>query len=150
MKYTIYLFTLALTLNACSTKKKAAKAEEPITTQQVEEKKETSSEEKQGMTEEQIKHKELANLAKEYSKHADQEMPEDAIARIQRTNCFGRCPVYTLTVFKDGRLEYFGKRFTPRTGKFSSKVDKKKIEELINRAKTIGYNELKIDTITRP
>ncbi|HUJ57557.1 MAG TPA: DUF6438 domain-containing protein [Kofleriaceae bacterium] len=40
----------------------------------------------------------------------------DTFVRLEQTECLGRCPVYTLTLYADGAVEYEGKRFVP-TGK---------------------------------
>ncbi len=142
MKYTIYLFTLALTLNACCCKKKAMKKEAAPQAQKVEEKKELTDEERRAGIADQMKNEQRPNIAEDYYKYVEKEIPSNAIARIQRTNCFGRCPVYILTVFKDGRLEYFGKKFTPREGKYNAKVDIKMVEKLIEKSKEIDFNGL--------
>jgi hypothetical protein len=40
----------------------------------------------------------------------------DAVITLQRTACFGACPVYTVTITGDGRVEYDGKEFVRVTG----------------------------------
>lgn len=142
MKYTIYLFTLTLALMACSGKKKAMEGKDTSTAQKAEEEKVLSSEERQAAIAKQMKKEKMPNQTEGYLKYAEQEMPVDAVARIQRTNCFGRCPVYTLTVFSDGRLEYFGKKFTTNLGKYTGKVDVQKVEMLMKRAEEISYTTL--------
>lgn len=139
MKYSIYLLTLVFALSACNNKKKAMKKDDAVTS----EKKEMSDDERRAAIAEEMKNEKIPNVTEDYYKYAEKEMPSNAVARIQRTNCFGKCPVYTLTVFKDGRLEYFGKKFTPREGKFEAQVDQKKIEDLMNEANELGYNNFK-------
>ena len=41
---------------------------------------------------------------------------ETAWISLERTECFGTCPVFSLAVFPDGRLIYNGKRFVMRRG----------------------------------
>ena len=40
----------------------------------------------------------------------------EELATIDRTGCFGWCPIYKLTVFRDGTVEYSGERFVKTTG----------------------------------
>ncbi|MEL6926411.1 MAG: DUF6438 domain-containing protein, partial [Bacteroidota bacterium] len=43
--------------------------------------------------------------------------PSDALLlEMKKGICFGRCPVYDLKVYADGRLQYDGKRFTDKIG----------------------------------
>ena len=38
------------------------------------------------------------------------------VITLERTACFGTCPIYKLTVYGDGRVEYEGERFVTVTG----------------------------------
>lgn len=42
--------------------------------------------------------------------------PHELLASLSRTACYGTCPVYTVTVFKDGAVEYKGEEFVKLTG----------------------------------
>lgn len=44
--------------------------------------------------------------------------------------CFGTCPVYTLTVFENGRAQYEGDRFTKMTGVWSMQLDDMQMKTL--------------------
>ncbi|HET9992759.1 MAG TPA: DUF6438 domain-containing protein [Kofleriaceae bacterium] len=37
----------------------------------------------------------------------------DTFVRLEQTECLGRCPVYTLTLYADGAVRFEGKRFVP-------------------------------------
>ena len=37
----------------------------------------------------------------------------DTFVRLEQTECLGRCPVYTLTLYADGAVRYDGKRNAP-------------------------------------
>lgn len=138
MKTTIYLFTILLALNACKGKKDALAKEEKAKTETAVKK--MTDAEKEAALIEQIKNEKPQNEAEDYYKMVEKEIDENAIARIQRTACFGRCPIYTLTVFEDGRVVYFGKKFTPREGKFEGKVSPDIIENLKKFAVEIGFS----------
>ena len=46
--------------------------------------------------------------------------------------CFGRCPVYTLTVYQNGLMVYEGVRFTTRRGKWSKLLSRDDANSLID------------------
>ena len=142
MKYIIYLFTIATLFSSCACKKNCCAKNKKPTTQKVAEKQEMTDAEREAEIVKQMKNEKPRNEAEDYYKMVEQEIPADAIARIQRTPCFGRCPVYTLTVFKDGRVEYFGKRNTPREGRYESKVSESVLKDLMTMAKDFGFFSL--------
>ncbi|MEO8550608.1 MAG: DUF6438 domain-containing protein [Kofleriaceae bacterium] len=39
------------------------------------------------------------------------------LASLERGMCYGTCPAYKLTVYRDGKVEYFGKDYVKRKGK---------------------------------
>lgn len=41
----------------------------------------------------------------------------ELLASIERTGCYGWCPIYKLTVFRDGLVEYEGKEYVKTRGK---------------------------------
>ncbi|MFN8286163.1 MAG: DUF6438 domain-containing protein [Chitinophagales bacterium] len=49
---------------------------------------------------------------------------------MERTPCFGGCPIYEIKVYESGLLLYNGKRFTPKTGCWYTKVSKADIKAL--------------------
>ncbi len=141
MKTTIYLFTILLVLNACKGKKEVAAQEEKPKTETAA--KEMTDAEREAAIVEQMKNKKLPNEGEAYFDMVEKEIPADAVARIQRTPCFGRCPIYTLTVYEDGRAEYFGKNFAQREGMWTADVVPELMEQLMVYANEIGYFELK-------
>jgi hypothetical protein len=52
------------------------------------------------------------------------------LATLERTACYGSCPVYSLTIYADGKVEYEGKLFVKVVGPGSSKLDAKELEAL--------------------
>ncbi len=50
--------------------------------------------------------------------------------RLSRTPCFGRCPVYSVTVHADGRVEYRGERWVASTGARSGAADPRELAAL--------------------
>jgi hypothetical protein len=42
---------------------------------------------------------------------------------LQRTGCFGTCPIYTVTLFRNGKARYHGEAFVKNIGDFSGRLD---------------------------
>ncbi|KAA3648572.1 MAG: hypothetical protein DWP98_08460 [Bacteroidetes bacterium] len=138
MKKLFYLSFIALiSLAACKSKKEAAEKAEPKFKEEAVQKVKADDStilEEEATTETQsdlLAKKELAKL------------PDSLIARIQRTACFGRCPIYTASIYKSGYVEYLGQRWVKREGLFSSHMNQEQIDLLLNRAKEIGFMNLK-------
>jgi uncharacterized protein DUF6438 len=49
---------------------------------------------------------------------------------VRRTECYGFCPVFTLRLFADGRVEYEGKRFVIRRGIVRTRLTPAKLDTL--------------------
>ncbi len=47
----------------------------------------------------------------------------EVMATIERTACYGWCPIYKLTVYRDGVVEYSGDKFVKTTGKATGHLD---------------------------
>ena len=60
----------------------------------------------------------------------------------QRTPCYGRCPVYTATIFADGRVEYDGQRFVELLGKHTLTLPVATVNQLLAEARRIHFTEL--------
>lgn len=56
---------------------------------------------------------------------------EGVVASIDRGPCFGKCPIYTMQVYKDGKVVYTGERFTTKLGTYEKKLDDKEFKALI-------------------
>ena len=48
---------------------------------------------------------------------------KDVIITLERTECFGTCPVYRLTVHGDGRVVYEGIRFVEVEGTVKTSIE---------------------------
>jgi hypothetical protein len=46
------------------------------------------------------------------------------VVEISKGSCYGRCPVFTLTIYQDGIASYLGERFTDRMGLYVKRLDK--------------------------
>lgn len=48
--------------------------------------------------------------------------PHEVLATLQRMPCYGACPVYTMTVYRDGLVEYDGVRYVKTKGKATGRI----------------------------
>ena len=65
------------------------------------------------------------------------------VITLQRTECFGTCPVYKLTIFADGTVLYEGIRHIKKKGKAKSRITRAKLEDLIEEFDNIYYFNLR-------
>ena len=70
-------------------------------------------------------------------------LSDTVFARIQRTPCFGHCPIYTLTVFKSGFVRYHGEKWVDNVGDYTAKVDAQLLVKLTEQAQKINFFNLK-------
>ena len=69
-------------------------------------------------------------------------LPDSLVARIQRTACFGRCPIYTLSVYESGYVDYNGEKWVEKEGIYEAKVSQEVLGQLLDFAENINYFEL--------
>lgn len=69
----------------------------------------------------------------------EQAIPEDAIVYMERTQCYGDCPVYKVYVLEDGSAYYFGKEHVEKKGLYKASVSDKDLEELVNLFKEYEF-----------
>ncbi len=61
---------------------------------------------------------------------------------LQRTACFGACPVYTVSIYADGLVEFHGERFVDFPGNYTGRVDPANFTELTNFADRLNFFDL--------
>jgi hypothetical protein len=67
------------------------------------------------------------------------------LASIQRTACYGRCPMYKAVFLDNGEVEYVGKRFVDKVGTYSGLISAEKTQEIKDMAKE--YEFFKLDSL---
>ncbi len=60
---------------------------------------------------------------------------------IERTGCFGKCPVYRAVIMSDGTASYEGTRDVEKKGKHTAKINCKSFNALIKQAGEIKFLE---------
>jgi hypothetical protein len=61
------------------------------------------------------------------------------IARIKKTPCFGKCPVFEAILFSDGTATYKGKRNVEKVGEYEAKASLELIKLIQEKAAAISY-----------
>ena len=65
------------------------------------------------------------------------------MARLERTACLGNCPMYKLTVFSDGQVEFVGEQFVKVKGKAQGQLTPQQLKALQDAFRDSGYFDLK-------
>ena len=68
---------------------------------------------------------------------------------MERTACFGFCPVYTLTIYGDGTVIYNGEEFVAIKDKVEATITSEKIEQLVLEFEATDYYSLDDNYIER-
>lgn len=69
---------------------------------------------------------------------AQQQAPPTIIT-LQRTACFGFCPMYKVTIYGDGKVVYEGERFVKETGTRTTKISRAAVQQLVKEFKQANY-----------
>ncbi|MDQ6788891.1 MAG: DUF6438 domain-containing protein [Acidobacteriota bacterium] len=77
-----------------------------------------------------------------------QTIPDDLLITLERTNCYGSCPAYKLSVKSDGTASFEGLDFTKIKGKAEDKISVEKVNQLVKAFENSDYFNLngKYDT----
>ena len=60
---------------------------------------------------------------------------------LERTACFGSCPVYSVTIMEDGTVHYNGERFVDVTGEQTYELDPATVQTMVDAIAEAGYFE---------
>lgn len=65
----------------------------------------------------------------------------NAVITLERTACFGTCPVYTVSILEDGTVLYNGQDFVEVTGEQMGFLEPATVEAMVNAFEEAGYFE---------
>lgn len=82
------------------------------------------------------------NLGDETANRTNKQFSDSVFAQLQRTPCFGRCGIYTITVFKSGLVRYEGEKWVEKEGVYEARVSPEVLQDLLRYAKEINFFEL--------
>ncbi|HEV2837056.1 MAG TPA: DUF6438 domain-containing protein [Pyrinomonadaceae bacterium] len=64
------------------------------------------------------------------------------VITLQRTGCFGDCPIYKVAIYDDGRVAYEGVEFVKRKGQAKGQITTEALQELVREFEKIDYFNL--------
>lgn len=64
---------------------------------------------------------------------------DQPVITLERTACFGTCPVYRVEIYADGRVVYNGERFVTTTGEQTYSIDPETVQQLVDGFQAAGY-----------
>ena len=67
----------------------------------------------------------------------------ELIISLQRTACFGTCPIYKIEIYTDGSGTYTGTRFVENIGVSKFQLSKSDVRKILEFANKIGFSKLK-------
>ena len=76
-------------------------------------------------------------------------VPDDLVIKLERTRCFGGCPVYSVTIDAKGNVTYEGRWFVHVEGRVTDRIPVSRVAALLATAKRIGFFELRDQYLTR-
>ncbi|RYD59037.1 MAG: hypothetical protein EOP56_02060 [Sphingobacteriales bacterium] len=68
--------------------------------------------------------------------NTDAKAGEFTYVKMHRSPCFGKCPSYTIELYKDGKVKYTGMSDTKYMGTYEKKFDTKTTGTILNKFKT--------------
>lgn len=69
------------------------------------------------------------------------EKPELSL-KMERSGCYGRCPIYDLTIQPDGKVTFDGKGYTQTKGKAEDKLTEEQLNQLIAEIEKANFFSL--------
>ena len=69
-------------------------------------------------------------------------VPPNTKIILERTRCFGLCPAYKLTVYADGKVEFFGDKFVSAMGQHAKTISQDKVGLMLGEVWNINFFEL--------
>jgi len=68
-----------------------------------------------------------------------QESDANVAITLERTACFGACPIYTVSILEDGTVIYNGEKFVEITGEQTSEIDSETVALMVEAFEKVGY-----------
>jgi hypothetical protein len=65
--------------------------------------------------------------------HIKAQQHTEPLIIFQRTPCFGQCPDFTFSLYKDGYAQYEGGRFAPLKGKYYKTFSKNEVKAIVKQ-----------------
>lgn len=70
-------------------------------------------------------------------------VPPDLVIKLERTSCYGECPIYTVTLDRDGNVVFEGTKFVRAQGRHTARIPATSVEALLDMARRIAFFDLR-------
>jgi hypothetical protein len=70
------------------------------------------------------------------------EIQKKLIISLNKTACFGTCPVYKIKIYNNQSAIFEGVKFVEKEGSYNFKISKKEINTILNKAKKINFQKM--------
>jgi len=67
---------------------------------------------------------------------------DSLFASIEKSPCFGQCPVYSMKIYNNGLVLYSGKNFVKKIGNYIMEICREQMLNFIDKADAIRYLEM--------
>jgi hypothetical protein len=74
---------------------------------------------------------------------SEQDIPRDTVIVLERTACYGTCPIYKITISGDGSVVFEGRRFVKKTGTAKAAISQQQVRELLAEFEEIKFFDLR-------
>src|SRR5829696_6498448 len=74
---------------------------------------------------------------------AAQRVPDDFVLKLERTECLGECPVYSVSIDAIGNVTYEGTKFVRVQGRQTDRIQVSRVAALLATAERIGFFDLR-------
>ena len=81
----------------------------------------------------------LLGMASAYA----QDNKASPVITLERTACFGTCPIYTISIFENGEVVYNGEKFVTVTGEQKGQIDPETVAAMVKAFENAGYFDWK-------
>jgi hypothetical protein len=86
----------------------------------------------------------VTSVSAQATEQATEASQSNVAITLERTACFGRCPIYTVTILEDGTVLYNGGNFVDVTGEQTGQIDPATVAlmvQALDKAGYFGWNE---------
>jgi hypothetical protein len=77
------------------------------------------------------------------SLHMHRAAASEVLAALERTECEGYCPVYAVTIYRDGRVIFVGERFVRHQGELAFHVTSRTLQEVTAAFETARFQRFR-------
>jgi hypothetical protein len=78
-----------------------------------------------------------------FKKKKDKNRFQSSVITLQKTECYGTCPVYTITIYGTGKVLFEGVKHVKKEGKFQKQLKPSEVNKLFNAFECANFSDFK-------